>query len=331
MRKADKTKFVWLMKTKVYIKDHLGSNRVVVNTIGYIYQNNIYYALGGTTALSSGQEYQQFKYTDKEYDPMHGLNQYDFSARQYDPAIGRFTSVDPLAEKYYHLTPYSYCGGDPVNAVDPDGRDWYTFNGTYKWYGITDEIYKDKDGNEWTNVGHTYTDEKTNIYYSLFGQKYNNDAVGLKAVKKLDEAIINYAKFEASQINAFGNPQQSTIAFSSDDVSAPFENFMNVFDSRQSGGLFGNGNIHFIKYAGSKTNFLFCDINNEDNAFARGVSIFRPIDVHGYGSTRYKGIGLRFQNSKGIDVVLGVFSPNNIATMNSKYYMKLVKYYGGYK
>ena len=67
-------------------------------------------AQADTTALSSGQEYQQYKYTDKEYDPMHGLNQYDFSARQYDPAIGRFTSVDPLAEKYYYLTPYSYCG-----------------------------------------------------------------------------------------------------------------------------------------------------------------------------------------------------------------------------
>ena len=35
------------------------------------HKHNIYYALGGNTALSSGQEYQQFKYTDKEYDPMH--------------------------------------------------------------------------------------------------------------------------------------------------------------------------------------------------------------------------------------------------------------------
>ena len=61
------------------VKDHLGSNCMVVNSIGTINQHNIYYALGGNTALSSGQEYQQYKYTDKEYDPMHGLNQYDFS------------------------------------------------------------------------------------------------------------------------------------------------------------------------------------------------------------------------------------------------------------
>ena len=30
--------------------------------------------------------------------------------------------MDPLCEKYYHISPYAYCGGNPVNAVDPDGR-----------------------------------------------------------------------------------------------------------------------------------------------------------------------------------------------------------------
>ena len=35
---------------------------------------------------------------------------------------GRFLSMDPLAEKYYHLSPYAYCAGDPVNLIDPDGR-----------------------------------------------------------------------------------------------------------------------------------------------------------------------------------------------------------------
>ena len=34
----------------------------------------------------------------------------------------RFTSVDPLAEKYYSISPYAYCAGNPVNRIDPDGR-----------------------------------------------------------------------------------------------------------------------------------------------------------------------------------------------------------------
>lgn len=36
-----------------------------------------------------------------------------------------FTTIDPHAESYYHLSPYSYCGGNPVNAIDPDGRSTF--------------------------------------------------------------------------------------------------------------------------------------------------------------------------------------------------------------
>ena len=46
---------------------------------------------------------------------------YDSGARFMGTA-GRFHSIDPLAEKYYHLSPYAYCAGDPVNLIDPDGR-----------------------------------------------------------------------------------------------------------------------------------------------------------------------------------------------------------------
>lgn len=54
---------------------------------------------------------------------MHGLNTYDYGARQYDPIAGRWDRVDPLCEKYYSVSPYAYCAGDPVNKIDPDGRD----------------------------------------------------------------------------------------------------------------------------------------------------------------------------------------------------------------
>jgi len=56
---------------------------------------------------------------------MHGLGEYDFHARQYDPAIGRFTTVDPLAEKFYSWSPYMYCYNNPLKFVDPDGKNSY--------------------------------------------------------------------------------------------------------------------------------------------------------------------------------------------------------------
>ena len=45
----------------------------------------------------------------KEFDGMHGLSTYDYGARQYNPVTARRDRVDPLAEKYYSISPYVYC------------------------------------------------------------------------------------------------------------------------------------------------------------------------------------------------------------------------------
>ena len=54
---------------------------------------------------------------------MNGLDLYDFHARQYDPVFGRFTTPDPLSEKYYHLSPYAYCVSNPLRYIDPTGME----------------------------------------------------------------------------------------------------------------------------------------------------------------------------------------------------------------
>lgn len=63
-----------------------------------------------------------------------GLSLYDFGARWYNPVTPTWTTPDPMAEKYYGISPYAYCAGDPVNLVDPDGKDIYVFDssGNYK-------------------------------------------------------------------------------------------------------------------------------------------------------------------------------------------------------
>jgi len=55
---------------------------------------------------------------------MNGLDTYDYGWRGMYPAICRFNTVDPLAEKYYSISPYAYCGGNTVNRIDPDGMKW---------------------------------------------------------------------------------------------------------------------------------------------------------------------------------------------------------------
>ena len=46
---------------------------------------------------------------------------YDYGARHYDAATGRWFTADPLAEKYYPTSPYVYCGNNPVKNIDPTG------------------------------------------------------------------------------------------------------------------------------------------------------------------------------------------------------------------
>ena len=62
----------------------------------------------------------RYMFGGKEWDA--GISLYDFSARMYNPAQAAFTTLDPLAEKYYYLSPYSYCAGNPVNLIDPEGK-----------------------------------------------------------------------------------------------------------------------------------------------------------------------------------------------------------------
>lgn len=52
-----------------------------------------------------------------------GLDLYDFAARQLDPALGRTTTQDPMAEKYYSISPYAWCAGNPIKHVDPTGKE----------------------------------------------------------------------------------------------------------------------------------------------------------------------------------------------------------------
>lgn len=115
-----------------YHRDHLGNTCVVWNaTADSVVQRTLYYASGMPMAGSTGQSYQPYKYNGKEFVTEYGYDTYDYGFRGYYPAIGRFTSVDPLAEKYYNISPYAYCANNPVKYVDLDGREIVIG----RWYG----------------------------------------------------------------------------------------------------------------------------------------------------------------------------------------------------
>ena len=128
-----------------YNQDHLGNNREVVDAKGVVQQVTNYYPFGAPYADATavkGANLQPYKYNGKELDLMHGLNTYDYGARQYDPVLARWDRIDPLCEKYYSTSPYAYCINNPVRFVDPNGMwSWpwerkslisYSGNGTFR-------------------------------------------------------------------------------------------------------------------------------------------------------------------------------------------------------
>ena len=107
-----------------YLKDHQGNNRVVADRNGKVEEVNHYYPFGGMFAHNGNV--QPYKYNGKELDTRKELNWYDYGARHYDPAVGRFITSDPLSEKDYSASPYIYCGSNPINRIDKDGKIWET-------------------------------------------------------------------------------------------------------------------------------------------------------------------------------------------------------------
>lgn len=105
-----------------YIQDYLGSNRMVVNKNGTVEQKTHYYPYGGVIGgIDNNPTLQPYKFEGKEFDRTYGLDWYDIHTRQYDPVVPSWHKMDPLAEKYYWISPYAYCANNPVNYADING------------------------------------------------------------------------------------------------------------------------------------------------------------------------------------------------------------------
>jgi RHS repeat-associated protein len=149
-----------------YEMDHLGDNRVVVSQSGSSIQNTDYYPFGKPMAHSTSAGAQPYKFGGKEYDTMHGLNWSDFSARMLDMDIPVFPTADPLSEKYYSISPYAYCAGNPVNAMDLNGDSiTTTINATINNTDGTTRVQTDKYhyGKD-SNGNYGFLDGSGNLY-----------------------------------------------------------------------------------------------------------------------------------------------------------------------
>ncbi|WP_281987863.1 DUF6443 domain-containing protein [Aquimarina aggregata] len=130
-------------------KDHLGNIRLSYSDkdnngniiTSEIVEEKSYYPFGlqhkGYNNVISGTEH-PYGFNGKEEQEELGLNWLDYGFRNYDAALGRWMNIDPLADDYYSLSPYTYTANNPVYFIDPDG----------KRIDISYTYQQDKDGND---------------------------------------------------------------------------------------------------------------------------------------------------------------------------------------
>ncbi len=123
-------------------------NLEIAHTNGTILQEDHYYPYGGSMAALSSTAplamLNKYKYNGFEEQQDFDLGWYDYMARQYDPQLGRFTSVDPAAEDMRRHSPYNYAFDNPLRFIDPDGMRPQSV--------VTNELMASQDWS-WTSDG----------------------------------------------------------------------------------------------------------------------------------------------------------------------------------
>ena len=202
VRKQSGTQNTYDYTTAFFVKDHLGSTRVMLNAQGDILERNAYYPFG--LQMNQGKAYPTLTerlpqlysgyisptptrrdlYNGKEIQTAAGTDYLDYGFRQYDPVTARWMAVDPKAEKYLPLTPYSYCSGNPISLIDGKGDifDGYISRQTGRYLG--NDMAPSNDLR--------VVDEK--IYFSIKMNNYGK--IGLYSTLQLQKnsALVNYSR-----------------------------------------------------------------------------------------------------------------------------------------
>ena len=251
-----------------YDQDHLGNIRQVTKAdgsqIGNVVQTINYYPFGmqfcdGTTCDID----QKHKYNGKEFDNMHGLNTYDYGARQYNPVTARWDRMDPLCEKYYNVSPYTYCQNNPIELVDPNGQE------------ITISYLQGKDELSFVyNIGMTCPTDNS---FAAASVSVLNELSKYEFAKPvLEEVIKSPNKYDFKNISSEGGPK--TIQF--------------VPNANQNGGVFNaalfmNKDYHLddqMRSSGHELYHAFEQIKGNNPATVNG-----EVDAYLFEYTVYTG------------------------------------------
>ena len=156
-----------------FLSDNLGNTRITFDSatgIARKLQRDDYYPFGLEIIDTIPSPKNEYLYNKKEL--QEELGQYDYGARFYDPLIGRWHVIDPLADKSRRLSPYIYTGNNPIRYIDPDGMFYKP--SAEEAAAIANNVYNIKNGNSGLIGGW----QRSN---AVKGIKYDDDDTGLNS------------------------------------------------------------------------------------------------------------------------------------------------------
>ncbi|WP_347065409.1 RHS repeat-associated core domain-containing protein [Flavobacterium sp. WV_118_3] len=164
-----------------------------------------------------------------------GLNMYDYGARGYMPDIGRTTTHDPLAEKFYRLSPQSFLNNNPLRFIDPTGMesdDWIERKG--------------KDGNSTFFYDSTIKTNEQAV--AAYGNDVNIVNEGTRTVSTTDGKADGRYSYTYHNDGTVSDKNGQNVDFSNGNLTTPGgttivspENKSGTFSGFSMGGAVGGG------------------------------------------------------------------------------------------
>jgi RHS repeat-associated protein len=251
-----------------------------------IRQVNAYYPFGmNIKSLSANStsvlHRNEYLYNGKMVQDELGLNWLDYGARFYDPVVGRWWSVDPMAEKYTNVSPYTYCADNPISFIDPNGKEIDPAS-QKEWEKQKGYVTSERD---------RLQNKSNNLFTKAQKKGWSSEKLAKKVgnlnerVSSLNASIDNFSVLEKSSQMYSLNPGASEIGGTSyntetGSIDLSYGSTANFVHETTHAGQFESGDLAFT----SSTGLGIVDLSDEVSAY-KAQFAYSPSSFSGLNSS----------------------------------------------